>query len=355
MARDRPGGEPTEKATPKRLREARRKGQVARSRDLSGLAVFAAVAAAALATGPLWVRALAAFVRDSLGGASAWPRTAIAASLGHAVDLLLLATAPALGAGVAAAVLVGLFQVRPLWTWKPLKPELSRLNALKGLKQLVSLRRLTDLLKSIVALTALVVVLGVTLWEAIPELIRLEGASPAPLGVVILRWAKFLALRGGLVLLVVAAVDYGLQRYRHERDLRMTKEEVKREHKESEGDPQHKSARKRLHQELTEHDMVQQVSQADLVVVNPTHLAVALRYDDRRDPAPRVVAKGQRLVAARIKEVARQARVPIFHDVGLARALHELEPGDEIPEALYDAVADLLRVLAEEGHHADPA
>jgi type III secretion protein U len=355
MGRDRPGGEPTEQATPKRLREARRRGQVARSRDLSGFAVFAAVAAAALASGPLWLQGLATFLRDSLGGACAWPRQATTATLGHAVDLLLLSVGPALGAGLVAAVAVGLFQVRPLWTWKPLKPELSRLNALKGLKQLVSLRRLVDLLKNVTALTALLVVLGLTLWEALPDLIRLGGAGPAPLGAVVLDWTKVLALRGGLVLLVVGAADYGLQRYRHARDLRMTKEEVKREHKESEGDPQHKAARKRLHQELSEHDMIQQVTEADLVVVNPTHLAVALRYDARRDDAPRVVARGQQLMAARIKEAARQARVPIFHDVGLARALHELEPGEEIPETLYDAVADLLRALAEETDHAHRA
>lgn len=348
MGRDRPGGEPTEKPTPKRLREARRKGQVAKSRDLSGLAVFAAVAGTAFVTAPSWVGALASMLRDCLGGAPHWPAEATGAVLGRALDVVLLSSGPALLAGAAAALVAGLFQVRPLWTWEPMRPKLSKLNPLTGLKQLVSLRRLVDLVKNLFALTALCVVAGVTLWEALPSLLRLTGAAPAQALAVIGSWMGVLAIRGALVLLVVAAVDYGMQRYRHGKDLRMTKDEVKREHKQSEGDPQHKAARKSLHQEILEHDMVERVRTSDLVVVNPTHIAVALRYDAAKDEAPRVVAKGERLLAARIREVARQARVPIFHDVPLARALHSLTPGDEIPEALYMAVADLLKAVARE-------
>lgn len=353
MGRDRPGGEPTEPPTAKRLQDARRKGQVARSRDLTGLAVFAAAAVTLLAASPLWLAPLVRLFRESLAHASAWPESAMPAMLSRGLDVLLLTAGPPLAAGIAAAVLVSLAQVRPLWTWHPLKPELSRLSPLKGLGRMLSLRRLVDLAKSLVALAALLVVLGLTLWEASAELVRLTGADAGQTARVVIHFATRLALRGGLVLLVVGAVDYALQRHRHLKELRMTKEEVKREHKESEGDPQHKAERKRLHQEIVEHDMVEQVTKADLVVVNPTHLAVAIRYDGRRDDAPRVVAKGARLLAARIKEVARQARVPIFHDVALAHSLDELALGDEIPEALYDAVADLLRVVAEERARAD--
>jgi len=348
MERERPGGEPTEQPTPRRLREARRRGQVARSRELSGIAVFAAVSGTLLATSPLWVSRLVVGMRDTFRGAPTWPASAAAAALGRAVDTVLLAAGPALAAGAVAAVLVGLLQVRPLFTGEPLRPRLSRLDALQGLRRLFRLRRLTDLLRSLTALTALLAVLAVTLWEALPTLVRLAGADAPTFGAVLRAEAVTLALRGGGVLLVAAAVDYGLAWRRHRQDLRMTREEVRREQKETEGDPQHRAARKRLHQEILEHDMVEQVRQADLVVVNPTHLAVALRYDGRRDDAPRVVARGERLLAARIKEVARQARVPIFHDVALARALHELELGAEIPEALYEAVAELLRIVAEQ-------
>jgi type III secretion system FlhB-like substrate exporter len=125
----------------------------------------------------------------------------------------------------------------------------------------------------------------------------------------------------------------------------MTREEVKREHKEAEGDPKHRSERQRLHRELSEQRLVDDVRKADFVVVNPEHIAVAVRYDRDADAAPTVVAKGERLLAERIKEVAREAGVPIYRDVALARALNELPEGDEIPEALYEAVAELLRVL----------
>jgi flagellar biosynthetic protein FlhB len=125
----------------------------------------------------------------------------------------------------------------------------------------------------------------------------------------------------------------------------MTRAEVRREHRETEGDPRHKAERQRLHRELAEQRMLADVRKADFVVVNPDHVAIALQYDRQGDAAPLVLAKGERLLAEKIKEVAREAGVPIFRDVNLAHALHELEEGDEIPEALYEAVAEILRVV----------
>ena len=134
----------------------------------------------------------------------------------------------------------------------------------------------------------------------------------------------------------------------------MTREEVKREHKESEGDPRHKQERQRLHRDLLRHQMVEAVRTADCVIVNPDHIAVALKFDEAAMGAPQVVAKGERLVAQQIKEVARHHGVPIYRDVPLARALNELELGDEIPEALYEAVAEVLRfVYANSGADAE--
>ena len=129
----------------------------------------------------------------------------------------------------------------------------------------------------------------------------------------------------------------------------MTREEVKREHREAEGDPAHRGERQRLHREIVEQRMIEEVRKADFVVVNPEHIAVALRYDAEGDAAPVVVAKGERLVAERIKQIAREAGVPIFRDVGLARALSELAEGGEIPAVLYEAVAEILRVVQSLG------
>ena len=148
--------------------------------------------------------------------------------------------------------------------------------------------------------------------------------------------------------LVVAAIGFGdfmWQRHRHMKELKMTREEVKREHKEQEGDPQHKHERMRLHRELLQQRMINAVKKADFVVVNPDHIAVAIKYDRDSQEAPTVVAKGERILAEKIKEVAREAGVPIFRNVSLARALRDVEEGDEIPEALYEAVAEILRVV----------
>jgi flagellar biosynthetic protein FlhB len=158
-----------------------------------------------------------------------------------------------------------------------------------------------------------------------------------------------LALRVALAYAVLGAADYLWQRHRHHRRLRMTREQVKQEHKEQEGDPQHKAERRRLHQELLRHAMIEAVRQADCVVVNPAHIAVALRWDQASMAAPEVVAKGHDLVAAEIREVARQFGVPIYRDVPLARALDGLELGDQIPESLYEAVAEVLRFIAASG------
>lgn len=133
----------------------------------------------------------------------------------------------------------------------------------------------------------------------------------------------------------------------------MTKEEVRREHRETEGDPAIKRARERLHREIADHSILEEVRRATFVVVNPDHLAIALRYEEGETDAPLVVAKGERLIAARIVEIAREAGIPILRDVPLARALFTLEVGDEIPEALYEAVAEVLRVLRAEAQDGE--
>jgi flagellar biosynthetic protein FlhB len=159
------------------------------------------------------------------------------------------------------------------------------------------------------------------------------------------------------MVMVVAAIGFGdflWQRHSHMKEMRMTREEVKREHKEQEGDPHHKHERMRLHKELLQQRMINAVRKADFVVVNPDHIAVAIRYEKDSQEAPLVVAKGERILAEKIKEVAREAGVPIFRDVNLARALRDVEEGDEIPEALYEAVAEILRVVYGQSAPAAP-
>jgi len=199
--------------------------------------------------------------------------------------------------------------------------------------------------KGLLKATLVALLAWLTVRPLLAGLAALAGA-PIPkmataMGVVSSRLAE----RVALVALALGLADYVLVRRRHVGRLRMTREEVKREYKESEGDPSHRAERQRLHRELMEQRMVAEVRKADFVVVNPDHIAVALRYDRDGEAAPIVVARGERLVAERIKEVAREAGVPIFRDVTLARSLRELAEGAEIPAALYEAVAEILRTV----------
>jgi type III secretion protein U len=330
-------GDRTEQPTPRRLAEARRRGEVARSRELTAAAGLAAGLAAVAAGGPWVCGALAAMVRGALASAAA-PEASPVAQAGEALrragrPAALLLLAPALAAGAVAVLQTG-----GALSLEPLRPKLERLGLAAGLRRLFSADALARAGVGIVKAA----LAGAIVWgwfrdhaRALAQLPRLGlHALPraAPLG--------SLALRLALAGLAFGLVDWALARRRHLRGLRMTRDEVRRESKEDEGDPQHRAERRRLHRGLLE---AEPVSRATVVVVNPTHVAVALRHRRGEDAAPRVLAKGTGLRAARIRSAARRAGVPIVRDVALARALHRLgEVGAEIPVQLYDAAAAVL-------------
>ena len=348
MAEDRPGGEPTEEPTPKRLRDARRKGEVARSRDLTaGAAFLAAFAALWLSAGAL-VGLVAGFMRRTLATCAGAAAPTPGAVLEEAFGVLWRASAPVLGATVILALLAGLVQSGGLFTLEPLALRLERLSPGKGLRQLFSKRSLFEVGKSLLKAAAVAWIAYGVLWGRAREVVLAARGGPraafqagAAVGLELL-W------KTALVFAVVAAADYFWQRRAWLKEHRMTRYEVKQELKQSEGDPHHKAARERLHRDILQHDMLEAVRQADCIIVNPTHLAVALKYDRDAMAAPQVVAKGERLLAERIKEIAREHGVPIFHDVPLARALTRLELGEEIPEELYQAVAEVLKLVYRE-------
>lgn len=352
MSDNRPGGEPTEEPTPRRLRQARERGQIAKSDELTSAAAFAAAALAlAASAGSLGGRLVAA-VRTGIERAAS-AESVPGAVLRGAVEELALLLGPVLGAAFVAALLVGGVQAGGLFTPKALLPRGERLNPVAGLKRMVSAQAASALVRSVVKL---VVVAAVAVWTLAPRVGDLPRLCGAP-AVRALAWTwdvgMTLLLRVAVAYALLGAADYLWQRRAFWKGLRMTREEVKREHKETEGDPQHKAERQRLYRELLRHQMIEAVRTADCVIVNPDHIAVALRWVEGEMNAPQVVAKGERLVAHQIKEVARRYGVPIYRDVALARALHELELGDEIPEELYDAVAEVLRFVWRESGRGD--
>jgi flagellar biosynthetic protein FlhB len=342
---DKPGGEPTEEPTPRRLRQARERGQIAYSGDFASAAGFLAATGALVAGAAYLGRQLTRVTRDGLERAAAGDGAAPAEALSRALVDVARLSAPVLGAAFVAAAVVGWLQSGGLFTWQPLQPKGEKLNPLAGLARLVSRDRAVELVKAIVKMAVVVAVAWVTLGPHLRDAPRLVGLPAARAAGWVWALAALLLVRVAIAYAVIGAADYLWQRRRWLRELRMTREEVKREYKEEEGDPQHKAERRRLHQEILRHAMVEAVRSASVVIVNPEHIAVALRWAEDEMGAPEVVAKGEDAVAQQIREVARQFGVPVYRDVALARSLNQLELGDEIPEALYDAVAEVLRFV----------
>jgi flagellar biosynthetic protein FlhB len=259
------------------------------------------------------------------------------------VALVLLAVAVPLfiGAGIVAYAQIGLRVTPKATRWDP-----ARLNPFRGISRIVSVRGLVRALLAFAKIVVITTTMAVIAWGELPRLAQLSGSELGPmlagLGRVILR-----ATVGALIAIVsIAIADFFFQRWQHERDLRMSRTEIKNELKNTEADPRLKARVRQVQREMARRRMMADVPKATVVVTNPTHYAVALRYEREpggRKRAPYVVAKGVDLVAQRIKEIARDANVLCYEDVALARALHrECEIGDEIPETLYQAVASVL-------------
>lgn len=341
-------GEKTEEPTAKKLREARKKGQVPKSRELGTAAVLLAVAGTLTGLGDYILAKLKSALTLSLDAISGHIHAPPQTVMGAAASLGLDAALPVLLAALLAGALASFLQVGPLLAFEAVAPKLERVNPVQGAKNLFTQRKLIELLKSLlkilvvgyVAYRALATGLGGVLGLAERDA-EAELSAAAGLG-------QLLLIRVGAAVAAIAIVDVLYQRWRHRQDQKMTKDEVKREHKDADGDPQAKQQRERLHREILEHNTVEQVRLADVLVVNPTHVAVALRYDEEIHEAPEVLAKGQEHLARRMIEAARQAGVPVLRDVPLARSLFEMELGEEVPEKLYEAVAAVLRAAYKE-------
>jgi flagellar biosynthetic protein FlhB len=334
-------GEKTEEPTEKRKRDSRKKGQVAMSRDLTGGVVFIAVFAVLSLGASTWWAGLLAHMRAALQVAA--HETTVVPQLKRGLYAFTDALIMPLTAAFAVAIAIGFMQSGGLFAVEALKIDPQKL--IPDLKKIISMQSLVEMVKGFVKITLAAAVAYFAIEPLLRSLTQLSGSSPRELLVVL---GDATGRLGKYMTLVVAAIGFGdfmWQRHRHHNELKMTRDEVKREHKEQEGDPHHKHERMRLHRELLQQRMINAVKKADFVVVNPDHIAVAIKYDRDSQEAPTVVAKGERILAEKIKEAAREAGVPIFRNVSLARALRDVEEGDEIPETLYEAVAEILRVV----------
>ena len=273
----------------------------------------------------------------------------IAGNVYHGLFLVVLLTIPPAMGGALVGGLSDFLQVGALFTMDPLFPKLEKLNPIAGLKNLFSKKQAVELLKSTakLAITAYIA-FGVVKGE-LRLVIETARASPDLILMAAGAILYKLTTRIALIFILFAIFDVWWQHRSYMKDMMMTKDEVKREYKESEGDPHHKAKRKELHQEILEGAAMDEVADADVVVTNPDHYAVALRYQRDNDSAPRVIAKGMDARAQRIKKIARDAGVTEVNNIPLAHALFRVDLGEEIPEPLYDAVAEVLNfVFAEQ-------
>jgi len=340
----------TEAPTPRRLQEARERGQIPRSMDLtSALLMLGGLLSlnwlARALTGNLF-----GFMRGHLGEAEPGiVHTIDVASVVKSVGLVLMYAAGPLMVGlVILAVLANMLQVGFIYTTHPLMPAWHRLNPLQGIARFFSARTVVQLVMNLVKLT----IVGWVAYRAIVD--RIENVLLAlEVGgwqqVVVMGTVLFdVGVRIAAALLVLAILDYGWQRWRHGRDLRMTKDEVKEELRRMEGDPLIKQRRRRMQFAALMQQIKKAVPKADVVVTNPTELAVAIQYQAESMAAPRVVAKGQGFVAQKIREIAAMHGVPIVERKPLAQALFKLvEVGQEVPEKFYQAIAEILAYVYE--------
>jgi len=348
MAESEMGGERTEEPSQRRLQEARERGQIPRSRELTNFATMIGGSAALVAIGGSLTARLSQMMRKSLSiDASTLRNTdSMAASLGDAGVSAVLALLPVFGALVAlvllASVLLGGWNFSP----RAMTPDFSRLSPMAGLQRLFGLRGLTELGKALLkCLVVGGVCAGIVAWifGDVLSLARMAPRAAVGRGAGLLSWA-FVWLCASLAL--VAMVDVPLQLFQFKRALRMTRQELRDESKEMDGRPETKQRIRHMQQTLARRRMMHKVPTADVVIVNPTHFAVALKYDPMKMRAPRVLAKGVDMVAQNIRRIAEEHRVPLFESPKLARALYRsTDLNKEIPAGLYVAVAQVLSYI----------
>ncbi|TET32151.1 MAG: flagellar biosynthesis protein FlhB [Planctomycetota bacterium] len=349
MAENQDFGERTEQATPRKRQEVRERGQVARSADLATACVLLGIFISLWLFGNVVYNNLQHLNRTVLGNISAtFTRDEVWFYALAGLLMCLKVMLPIILVAFVLAFLANVIQVGWVFSTQPLIPDLNRINPVSGFKRIFSLRSLVRLFMSITKITVVSAVLVATIWSQIGVLFSLFQFSVNEAFLTGCRIVWLMGLQASLALLVLAVLDYLYQRWQFEREIRMTKQELKDELKKMEGDPKIKERRRMLQRQLALQRMMAAVPKADVVVTNPTEIAVALGYDDLKMEAPTVIAKGKEYVAERIRRIAKENGIPIVEKRPLAQALFKMcEVGDTVPPDLYQAVAELLAYVYE--------
>lgn len=340
--------EKTEQPTAKRLRDSRQKGDVAYSKDFTQTLLILAIFG--------YLLGASSHIMETLGQLILLPSTLLHLGFHEASNALLDAVLreaawivlPFLGIVLFVGIFSDALQVGILFAFAKLKPSGQKLNPLSNLKNIFSKKNLVEFLKSLFKICFLSALLWLLLRDALPILTSIPDMGLAGLGSVVGALLKTMLIHIGLAYGAIALADFAWQRFQYRKGLMMSKDEVKQEYKEMDGDPHIKHMRKHLHQEMLQQSAVHSARKATVIVTNPTHLAVALHYDSEETPLPVVLAMGEGALAERMMEAAREAGVPVMQNIPLARALTaQAQVGQYIPSELVAPVAELLRLLQQ--------
>ena len=351
FAKDGPGGEKTEEPTSKKLEDARKEGQVAKSKEIgNAFGILALFLILKIYIGSMGTRFLELFsaVYGQIPSISTLysgnlPIAALQVLIKSMMLQMIIIAAPIFLVGVVVAFVCDVAQVKWRPTSKPMQPKFSKLNPMKGFARIFSPGSLVELLKSVLKLAVIGYMVYSYLKGRIGQIFLLYdisiGQAIELIGDVVIE----LGIRIAAVYMIIAMLDYAYQTYKFKQDMKMTKQEVKDEYKNQEGDPQVKGKQKQRMREASMRRMMQQLPEADVVITNPTHYAVAIKYDPDKYDAPYVIAKGENYLAQRIKDIARDNEIEIVENKPLARMLYaNVEIGGLVPPELYQAVAEVL-------------
>ncbi|QIB26179.1 flagellar biosynthesis protein FlhB [Caloranaerobacter azorensis] len=341
------GGEKTEKPTPKRRKEAREKGQVLQSRELTSALLLIFIFLALKIFGNYMFNSLKEHISyiysEYLIADDFYSKKEIILLLRYIILKTAKIVAPILGIAFIFALIINYFQVGFLFTTKTLQIKFSRINPIEGFKRIFSKKALVELVKSFLKILLIGYIMYSYIMGQIKNIMRLLEKDISNIIFYIAKMSFEIAIRIGLALFILSVLDYAYQWWEYEKNLKMSKQEIKEEYKQTEGDPVIKSKIKEKQRQISMRRMMQDVPKADVIITNPTHYAVALKYDKEKYDAPYVIAKGKDMIAENIKKVAKESSIPVVENKWLARHLYNnVEIGQVIPEELYQAVAEIL-------------
>jgi type III secretion YscU/HrpY family protein len=340
--------EKTEQATPKKLRDARKKGQVAKSQDFPAAFTFIVSISAMIISSGYIYDTLSSYIiaMFKLSGSNIDMQSRAHSLVQQAIQVIFKTSMPILVLTACVGVLVNFLIIGPLFSLESMKPDIKKLNPVSNIKNMFKFKTIFELLKSIFKITGALILIYTVVWYSIPEIIATAALPVLGSAIVFSSFLLKVIIRVGIFFLAIAVFDLVFQKRNFAKQMKMEKFEVKQEFKDTEGDPHIKGKRRQKAQEIAYQEGPMSVKRAKAVITNPTHIAVAIEYNNETEPAPKIVTMGKGTVADLIMKIAQENGIPIMRNVVLAQTLFEKgRISDYIPEETYQAVAEILRWL----------